>query len=145
MATKQPSTIQVSKQLRDDMMFYIKDIISYNLQAIEKFLSISSYEQICAAIYTYTVEEFGKLVLLQQSKQLHNGQYEITYKKGFMNHIKKFELAEDKLPVQCIEISSGSFSRNDFVRDGYTTPTPADWETRKLIFHADFDGTFKRS
>lgn len=56
-----------SKQLRDDMMFYIKDVISYNLQAIEKFLSISSYEQICAAIYTYTVEEFGKLVLFQQS------------------------------------------------------------------------------
>lgn len=82
------------------MMFYIKDAISYDLQAIEKFLSISNYEQICAAIYTYTVEEFGKLVLLQQSKQLHNGQYEITYKKkGFMNHIKKFELAEDKLPV----------------------------------------------
>jgi hypothetical protein len=66
-------------------------------------------------------------VLLQQSKQLHKGQYEITYKnKGFTNHIKKFELAEDKLPVQCIEISSGSFSRNDFIRDDYTAPTPAD-------------------
>lgn len=48
------------------MIFYIKDVISYNLQAIEKFLSLSSYEQICAAIYTYTVEELCKLVLLQE-------------------------------------------------------------------------------
>lgn len=54
--------------------------------------------------------------------------YEITYKKGFMNYIKKFELAEDKLLVQCIEISSGSFSRNDFITDDYTTPTPTDWK-----------------
>lgn len=129
--------------LRDKMIIHVRDQIVVNLEGLEKFLTIAGYEMLCAAIFSHIVEEFGKLLMLQQSKKLPSGDYEIVYGKGagFLNHNEKFKLADSKLPPECVEVSKGEFNRKEFSNE-FNIATPADWATRLLILHADFDDTF---
>ena len=134
----------ISANLRGQMIIHIRDQIAFNLEALEKFLTTQGYEMLCTAIFSYAVEEFGKLLILQQSTKLTNGDFEIVYGKGvgFLSHNEKFRLADAKLPPDCVEVSSGGLTRKGYSSKSFTTPTPADWATRLLILHADFDDTF---
>ncbi|MGI0016558.1 MAG: hypothetical protein ACREBU_24310 [Nitrososphaera sp.] len=139
-----PPRIAISSQLRDQMMIHVRDGINHKIDAITKFIDITGYEQICGGLYTYAVEEFGKLLVLKQGTRLPNGDFEIDYKNGFLHHPTKFELAEGVLPNDCFEISGGSYSRQSYSRDSYMVPTAADFETRLTIFNSDFDHSLTR-
>jgi len=60
--------LEIEVELRDKMVSHIKNATIRNLEAIQKFLQIPGYEEICAGLYTYAVEEYGKLLYL---KSLH--------------------------------------------------------------------------
>ena len=60
--------MEIEVELRDKMVSHIKNATIRNLEAIQKFLQIPGYEEICAGLYTYAVEEFGKILYL---KSLH--------------------------------------------------------------------------
>ena len=52
--------------LRDDMVCFIQKRIIHNLEATKRFLELEEekYDDICAGIYTYAVEEYGKILFL---------------------------------------------------------------------------------
>lgn len=115
MSKARPTKI-ITAKLRDAMIIHIRDQINANLEAIEKSLKIPGHEKLCAAIFSYVVEEFGKIIFLQRSAKLPNDDYEIVYGRGvgFRNHNEKFELADQLLPEDYVEVSDGDFSRKSY-------------------------------
>ena len=57
--------LEIEIELRDKMVSHIQNAIIRNLEAIQKFLQIPGYEDICAGLYTYALEEFGKMLYLK--------------------------------------------------------------------------------
>jgi hypothetical protein len=55
---------EIKVELRDEMVSYIQNRIIRNVEAIKEFLQIPGYEDICAGLYTYAVEEYGKILFL---------------------------------------------------------------------------------
>jgi hypothetical protein len=62
---KKKDIAEIDVELRDETVFYIQKAILRNLTAIRQFLKIPGYEYICAGLYTYAVEEFGKILYLK--------------------------------------------------------------------------------
>ena len=97
-------------------------------------------KEIAAGLYTYTLEEFGKLLLVKQSK-LENNQYEIKY-EWFKTHSEKFPKAFDYLQEnnrgQCIVLTEGDFAVNNFHWRDFMIGLPADFTARLTIFYSDF-------
>jgi hypothetical protein len=54
---------EIDVGLRDDMRRSIRDRIIYNLEATKRFLELGEdYKDIYAEVYTYAVEEYGKIL-----------------------------------------------------------------------------------
>lgn len=139
--------LEIDVELRDKMVSHIQNRIIHNLEAIQKFLQIPGYEEVCAGLYTYTVEEFGKILYLKSFCVSPAGSTKIEFpykmkggKKGtgFLNHYKKFDLALDVLPDTCKILREGDYSSDDYDSDDYVTEDIADFEERKRVFFADF-------
>jgi AbiV family abortive infection protein len=135
---------QIEIGLRDEMRHIIKGGIIYNLEAIKRFLDLGEdHKDICAGIYTYAVEEYGKILFLSGlNPTTPNNKIPILYtrdKQGFLNHRHKIDLALNALPSSCKLISRGSFSSESFSSKSFTQNTAADFEARKTIFYTDFD------
>jgi hypothetical protein len=140
--------LEIDVELRDKMVSHIQNRIIHNLEAIQKFLQIPGYEEVCAGLYTYTVEEFGKSLYLKSFcvSPAGSNKIEFPYKMkggkkgtGFLNHNKKFDLALDVLPDTCKILSEGGFTSTGFTSTGFTTERLiADFEARKAVFFADF-------
>jgi hypothetical protein len=130
---------------RDDMRCFIKNNIIHNLEAIKRFLELNEekYDDICAGVYTYAVEEYGKFLYLSSlSPRPPNNKIAIQYTDnngGFLDHRHKFELALNALPDCCKVLFEGGFTDSGFTKTGFTHDTVADFEARKSIFYADFD------
>lgn len=90
-------------------------------------------EYIAAGLYTYAIEELGKILLLKQSEQTSDRKIQIEYVDKFIKHRPKFELAFYYLQQnghgQCIILNSGGYTPNGFTR-GYTIGLLADFEVR---------------
>jgi hypothetical protein len=76
-------------------------------------------EYICAGVYTFVLEEFGKLTLLAQYPKMKNNKREIKYANEFMNHEAKFAAALDYLQANgfeesCVLNNHGDFSPKSF-------------------------------
>lgn len=77
------------------------------LQATKELLRIQGYEDICAGLYTFAIEEYGKILFLQSFPVSTNNTIKFPHKrdgrKGFLNHYEKFPRALDdkQLPVDC--------------------------------------------
>lgn len=122
----------------------IRDRIIQNLEATKRFLQLGEdYKDICAGIYTYAVEEYGKILFLNDlSPTSTNPNLPIQYKatgQGFLNHRHKIDLAWDALPDSCKLLSEGGFTDTGFTQSGFTHDTPAKLETRLSIFFVDFN------
>jgi hypothetical protein len=136
--------------LRDEMVRTVKDRIIHNLEATKRFLGLNEkqYDDICAGIYTYAIEEYGKILFLNSLSPLpspNNNKLKVPYthlNQGFFDHIHKFELAlyDKNLPYSCKVLRGGGFTFTGFTKTGFITDTPADFEARKSIFYTDFDG-----
>jgi hypothetical protein len=135
--------------LRNEMVRTVRDRIIHNLEATKLFLALNEkqYDDICAGIYTYAIEEYGKILFLNSLSPLpppNNNKLKVPYTHlnlGFLDHYHKFELAlyDKNLPYSCKVLRGGSFTFTSFTKTGFTTDTPADFEARKSIFYADFN------
>jgi hypothetical protein len=135
--------------LRNEMVRTVRDRIIHNLEATKLFLALNEkqYDDICAGIYTYAIEEYGKILFLNSLSPLpppNNNKLKVPYthfNQGFLDHYHKFELAlyDKSLPYSCKVLRGGSFTFISFTKTGFTTDTPADFEARKSIFYADFN------
>jgi hypothetical protein len=133
--------LEIEIDLRDRMVLHIQDSIIHNLKAIKKFLQIPGYEDICAGIYTYAVEEYGKILYLKRFSPSSPGSNTINlqYKRSFLNHHVKFPLALNDLPDACKYLGAGGLVKSGFISSGFITESLiADFEDRKAIFFADF-------
>jgi hypothetical protein len=135
---------EIEVGLRDEMRRIIRDRIIQNLEATKRFLQLGEdYKDICAGIYTYAVEEYGKILFLNDlSPTSTNPNLPIQYKatgQGFLNHRHKIDLAWDALPDSCKLLSEGGFTDTGFTQSGFTHDTPAKLETRLSIFFVDFN------
>ena len=137
--------------LRDDMIRFIRERIIHNLEATKRFLELKEedYNDICAGIYTYAVEEYGKFLFLNGfSPMPPNNKITIHYtddNQGFLDHKHKFKLALDALPDSCKVLRGGGFTDTGFTQTGFTHDTVADFEARKSIFYVDFNKDDKYS
>jgi AbiV family abortive infection protein len=128
---------QISPDLRDKMILVIRDRIIRNLLAIKQLVVIGGYDDICGGLYTYVVEEYGKILFLKSLPVGNDGKIEFKYRFGFRDHQEKFDRALKALPESCTKIHQGEFS-NEFASEDFNTDVKADFETRMGIFYTDF-------
>jgi len=108
------------------------------LESAEILLDNGGNGAICAGIYTYALEEYGKILLLKQSSHV-NGKVKIKYRKGFRYHPEKFRLAINNLPKECTTLKKPAFNSKSFDPDIFDTEEViADLEARMAVFYTDF-------
>ena len=57
--------LKIDVGLRDEMRRFIQDRIIHNLEATKRLLELGEdYKDVCGGIYTYAVEEYGKILFL---------------------------------------------------------------------------------
>lgn len=141
--------LEIEIALRDEMVRFIQQRIITNLEALQRFLGLNEnrFDEICAGIYTYAIEEYGKILFLRNLNPLptpNNNRVRVRYtndNRGFLNHNHKFELAlnDNALPNTCKVLRPGGFTNSSFTASGFTHDTPVDFEARKSIFFTDLD------
>jgi hypothetical protein len=139
--------LQIDVGLRDDMVCFIRDRIIHNLEATRRFLELKEedYDDICAGIYTYAVEEYGKIRFLNNlSPSSSNKIIKVPYThrdNGFLDHKHKFPLAlnDPDLPELC-KVLRIDFEKGDFDGDDFVLGLSATFDARLSIFYADFNG-----
>jgi len=90
---------------------------------------------IAAGLYTYAVEEYGKLSYLLGLTP-NDGRVRIRYKEFFRNHAMKFQTALSTLPRECLTLSEGAFS-SAFDSSAFNTESGVSFEARLGIFYTD--------
>jgi AbiV family abortive infection protein len=108
------------------------------LTFVEEFLKTDSSERICAGLYTFAIEEYGKLLLLKAYNP-SNGKIQIKYDKEFTNHTAKFNKAFQNLPEECKRLYKGVFDPKIFDRGIFATDEIAELYARLAIFYTDFE------
>ena len=136
---RKPLRIYLSEDKWNDAKYSIREGIIKKLAAAKQNLTIN--KEIAAGIYIYALEEFGKLLLLKNSK-IVGGKYIINYRNEFINHQVKFGKAFDYLQknnyYECIVLNNlisytwDSSSRKRFL---------VDVEELLGIFNIDFSVT----
>ena len=109
-------------------------LLKQNISENTKFY-VNDRPYVAGGLYTYAIEEYGKVLFLLERKSLSKNII-INHKK-FTHHKPKFKRALEKLPEECKIIhirktKSSSFSTSEF-------DTVVDFEARKAIFYSDFD------
>jgi hypothetical protein len=90
-ATKKGKVVElgIDVGLRNEMVCSIRDRIIDNLQATKRFLELGeTYKEICAGIYTYAIEEYGKILFLNSLSPLpppNNDKLKVPY--THYNHV----------------------------------------------------------
>jgi hypothetical protein len=136
--------LTITTALRDEMMSTIQMRIIHNLEAIKEFLKIQGYEDVCAGLYTYAIEEYGKILFLKAFPVSAANEITFPYNrdgaKGFLNHHEKFPRALDdkQLPDSCKMLREGDFSADFDSDDDFNTEIAADFDARMALFYADF-------
>jgi hypothetical protein len=134
--------LPITRQLRDQMIVETVKRITRKLDAVKELLKVNGYEDICAGLYTFALEEYGKVVLLQSYPTADT--IEIHYKYGFRDHKRKFPLAKNKLPTECMQLHDGGFDRNSFDAESFDVDVVADLDSRLGIFYTDFTDSADR-
>jgi hypothetical protein len=92
-------SLKIDVGLRDEMRRFIQERIIHNLEATKRLLELGEdYKDICAGVYTYAVEEYGKILFLNNLNPTpeNNNKIKVRYthdKKAFRDHNHKFNLA----------------------------------------------------
>ena len=135
-----PRRIYISNDKWNDTKHTIKDGIVKKLSAAKQNLSID--KDIAAGIYTYALEEFGKLLLLKDCKKV-DGRYIIKYRNEFISHRIKFGKAFDYLQNnnsdKCIILNNESSYTSDLYSwKNFSIELIPETEARLGIFYVDF-------
>jgi hypothetical protein len=136
---KKPEKIVISEKIWKEIFHDTYENILRKLNAAK--ILIGDDAEMSAGLYTYAIEEFGKLLLLNQCI-FQNGKCTIKYKDEFINHTYKIETAFDFLQEnksgQCISLNAGSFSPCGYSWRGFDIGYLVDFELRLSIFYCDF-------
>ena len=90
-----------------------------------------------AGLYTYAVEEYGKMLLLESLPEKGDN-VSVPYREIFRSHRKKFEAALGALPTDCGRLTRGIFDPRIFdPRIFDTEVTEATFFTRMSLFYTD--------
>lgn len=102
-------------------------------------------KEVAAGLYSYTVEEFGKLLLVKDAKSTNN-QYEINsnWFAGHKAHIAKFTKALDHLEANshenCYVLNDeGGFDPKSFSWKSFDIGLIPDFEARLSVFYSGFN------
>ena len=134
---------RIDIELDEDLVIQLKEVISQGIQkklsAAKKLIEVD--KEVCAGLYIYSLEEFGKMLLLDDSKSEDN-RYKVRYKDEFLNHNVKFGKALDYLQNHnynnaIILNDEGGFSSTSYSWRGYTIGLLPKTEARLSIFYAD--------
>lgn len=128
--------LEINEKLWKEMMQATLQGIIKLLESVERLLNNGGNEAICAGLYTFAVEEYGKLLLLGNYSP-SSGKVQVRYKDEFRNHTEKFRIAIEHLPKECTRLYEAGFS-DDFENGFEKIRVGADWEARLGIFYCDF-------
>ena len=137
---KKPAEIIISKKQWKELMMITNEGIKKKLQSARKL--IDTNKEISAGLYTYAIEEFGKMILLNKSR-LGKGGYIIKYSSEFTCHERKFAAAFDHLQEKRHELCyvlnhNGGFTPEGFDWKGFDIGLLADFEAGLSVFYSDF-------
>lgn len=99
----------------------------------------SSESIVMAGVYTFAIEEYGKLLMLSRLTPMAS-RVRIPYATGFRNHLEKFNAAIADLPPECTSLA-GAFDPELFDPQIFSTGVITDFEARQAIFYSDIDET----
>lgn len=89
------------------------------------------------ALYTYAVEEYGKLLLIESLPE-KGGIVSVPYREIFRSHGKKFKAALGTLPAECGQLARGIFDPRIFdPRIFDAEMTEATFFTRMSLLYTD--------
>jgi len=128
-----------------DKLYLIKniyDVIITKLQSARQLVQFD--KEISAGLFTYALEEFGKLILVKESKSKNN-QYEIncswfkTPKAHKYKFPKAFDYLEENHHEKCYVLDDeGVFDAEGFSRQGFDLGLLPNFKARLSIFYSDF-------
>ena len=134
-----PSTLRLTEEQWKGLKQTIINGIKRKSLAARKMIEID--KEIAAGIHVYSVEELGKLLLLEKSPR--RSKYRIINYRKFVSHASKFNLATNYLKqkgrTECNKISEGSFASKSYSRDSYTMDTFANTQARLGVFYVDLN------
>ncbi len=135
-----PRRIYISNDKWNETKHTIRNGIIKKLSAANQNLSIDT--DIAAGIYIYALEEFGKLLLLNDCKKV-DGRYIIKYRDEFVNHRIKFSKVLDFLQNnnsdECIVLNDeSSYISESSSWKNFSKELLAEIEARLGIFYIDF-------
>ncbi|MCH7560930.1 MAG: hypothetical protein IIC67_06125 [Thaumarchaeota archaeon] len=129
--------LHLKDQTRDTALAILVTCDAILKQMDENHLMEPVLIAMCTGLYTHSVEEYGKLILLQCHLPV-DGKVIINYNDEFKNHKVKFGLALKNMPSSCKTLHSGNFDSRSF-SDDFDIDTTAEWNTRLEIFNTDID------
>ena len=88
------ASLTITTALRDQMTSSIQKRIIHNLEATKELLKIQGYEKVCAGLYSYAIEEYGKILFLKSFPVSATNEFTFPYRrdrgKGFLIMMKNF-------------------------------------------------------
>ncbi|MDQ3836765.1 MAG: hypothetical protein M3270_07520 [Thermoproteota archaeon] len=101
-----PGQITVTDKVWDEAKKNTLKGIEEKISTAETIVNNQASIDIAASLYTYALEEFGKLLLLRKLPKTKSGnRRNINYKNECACHDKKFELAFDFFRMQAMGIA----------------------------------------
>ncbi len=128
----------ITEELQNKTIEITRQRILKLLDSAQILLDNGGPVTISAGLYTYAVEEYGKIVLLRKSRKI-DGHVKIKYKQGFRDHNTKFRLGIKKLPKECTTLQIAPFDPKFFGQKAFDTETViADFKSRMSVFYTNF-------
>jgi hypothetical protein len=134
--------IEITEEQWKEMLNLIYDGVKRKL--VSARMLIDQDNDISAGLFTYALEEFGKLLLLKDSVRVaNNTKRKVKYADKFTNHPKKFEIVLNHLQntghEYCYVLNNeGSLSPKSFTWKSINLGLIPDFEARTSIFYSDF-------
>lgn len=123
------------KSILNSAKILLKDNIIQNQEVL------FDHPHICAGLYTYAIEEYGKLLILESYVPINN-KVKIEYLSRFTDHDAKFDIAIERLSLvapECIRIGKGLFDPAIFDPVIFDTKeSTTSFKARLAIFYSDF-------
>jgi AbiV family abortive infection protein len=139
--------MEISEELWNNLKKNTLSGVLRLLESAQKLLKNDGEAAICAGLYTYAVEEYGKLLMLSNCS-IANGKVDIDEKAlfgGHGSHNLKFKAAIAKLPDECKHIGADLWVPGIWKKGVWkdSSSVVADFNSRMAIFYCGLDKSKK--
>lgn len=141
---RNPKIVTLDEEMWLDLVEEILVAIRKKIAILKNMIHLNLDENICAGLYTFILEEFGKLILLTGSDRISNNKRQVKYANEFTDHVEKFAAALDYLEKNGFEEAyvlnnQGDFDPKSFSWRGFIIGQLVDIETRLSLFYVDLE------